>query len=153
MTGVTDSPDTKPRATPGGSGPSRPVTSAKGHGLEDGWAPGPAQPDADCGGRQSRGRQGQEWARYKSWQGPTLPGLACRGSGVPGVGGGRRPLAMRVPPCSTGPWPVALTALCINIPCLKANYFLLLKRCRYFYIYLYGTRRRCKPVYILHLYH
>lgn len=57
---------------------------------------------------------------------------------------------MRASPCSTDPWPVALTALCRDIPRLEANYCLLLKTCRYFSIYLYGTlRRRRASVYFV----
>lgn len=104
-----------------------------------------------AGSSGSRLRTEAELCTGRPGMGPAreLAGLEAARPGLLGFGGARhrqkteghwpceRPLQHR--PLASG-----LMALCRDIPRLEANYCLLLKTCRYFSIYLYGTLRRWK---------
>lgn len=145
-------------AAPWGSGPIQSRDKCQrpqARGGVDSWA-GTAQ-CSDC--RQSRNRA-LAWPAERPAHELAEPSWLCernRQAGLARVWGcqaktkDQGPAAQAASPCSTSPWPVASTALCKAPLVLKQMTSLCGKGVDTF-IYLYGTVRRSKPVYILYLY-
>lgn len=149
------SPMTGPGLPPGALGPSRAVTSAKGHRHEEAWTPGPAQLNAQTADRAETVHwPGQQSARHTSWQSRAgfvrgTASRACQGLGMPGKD--QRPRSSCPGSISLQYKPLAssLNSPLQSTPCLKANDFPLWKRCRYFYIFVWNCEKVKTCVYFV----